>query len=221
MNGEEDLRRWHSEACRSAELFRKERDEARARVKVLEEEATKLQEGVAKQALAHFEVQERISKKYGLGPGQLQSQWRDGKRTDTRELEDAICDALAMGSIAAWPGDGVGCAAQIVIGYSKTVARERDEARAELADAQSCLDQAEIAGGFTENGNLWRFWSNKAREYIAKSDEGRRKAVAEAEARGFERGVREAAKVLENGWPAGAEAILALLEPVTLQKPEA
>jgi hypothetical protein len=36
--------------------------------------------------------------------------------------------------------------------------------------------------------------------------------VERAEARGYERGVREAAKVLENGWPAGAEAILALLD---------
>jgi hypothetical protein len=106
--------------------------------------------------------------------------------------------------------------------------RERDEARAELADAQSALDQAEIAGGFTENGNLWRFWSNKAREYIAKSDEVSRKATAQAEARGFERGVREAAKVAEitiDIFPSkrtmAKTAILALLEPVTLQEPEA
>jgi hypothetical protein len=54
--------------------------------------------------------------------------------------------------------------------------------------------------------------------------------VAEAEAQGFERGVREAAKVAtgfpygvrdKDGQPAVATAILALLEPVTLQKPEA
>jgi hypothetical protein len=105
----------------------------------------KVLEGFAKQALAHFEVQERISKKYGLGPGQLQSQWRDGKRTDTRELEDAICDALAMGGIAAWSGDGVGCAAQIVTGYSKAIARERDEARARVKVLEDALEDWQAA----------------------------------------------------------------------------
>lgn len=51
---------------------------------------------------------------YGLEPGYLQSEWRDGKRDDPRELEDAIIDALWMGCIPAHRGDGVGCASQIV-----------------------------------------------------------------------------------------------------------
>jgi hypothetical protein len=74
---------------------------------------------------------------------------------------------------------------------------ERDEARAEAADTE--------AGMAALNETI----QNAA------------DAILEAEARGYERGVREAAKVLEQGWPAGAAAILALLEPVTLQKPKA
>jgi hypothetical protein len=42
-----------------------------------------------------------------------------------------------------------------------------------LIDAESALDQAEIAGGLTENGNLWRFWSQKARDYIASCNKER------------------------------------------------
>jgi hypothetical protein len=86
--------------------------------------------------------------------------------------------------------------------------RERDEAR---------------AGNYRENDftptwvELVNFW---------------RDSFEKAEARGFERGVREAADATEEyeiDWRVGPSenrlyikrAILALLEPVTLQKPEA
>jgi uncharacterized coiled-coil DUF342 family protein len=76
--------------------------------------------------------------------------------------------------------------------------KERDEARAEAAATE--------AGMAALNETI----QNTA------------DAILEAEARGYERGVREAAEVLENGgWAIAPDAVLALLEPVTLQKPEA
>jgi hypothetical protein len=65
-------------------------------------------------------------------------------------------------------------------------------------------------------------------EARAERDEARQlfgEALADAEARGFERGAREAADKLRSMGTSttgyAAQAILALLEPVTLQKPEA
>lgn len=54
------------------------------------------------------------------------------------------------------------------------------EARAELAEAmfaeiEAALDAKEIASGLTSDGNLWRFWSQKAKDVVAK--------LSEAEAR--------------------------------------
>lgn len=91
-------------------------------------------------------AQEAATSRYGLQPGELQHQWRKGLRSDRSELEWAIVDALAMGCITAWPGDGVSCAAQIV-----TAQMDRaDDALARLAattaerDAlQATLDRRE------------------------------------------------------------------------------
>lgn len=83
--------------------------------------------------LAHHKVQEEAASRFGFEPGHLQAAWRRGERSDPRELEWAIVDALAMGGWAVYPGDGVGCAAQIVIAQMKRAEkaeRERDEARA-------------------------------------------------------------------------------------------
>jgi hypothetical protein len=82
--------------------------------------------------------------------------------------------------------------------------RERDEARAEL-----------------------KYQTDRA-EYISAEGRELRQVLErernEAEQRGFERGVREAAKAAEDA-PVPSRiivrAILALLEPVTPQKPEA
>lgn len=52
--------------------------------------------------------------KYGLEPGKLQIAWREGERDDPREIVDAVIDALAVGCVRSWPGDGTSCAAQIV-----------------------------------------------------------------------------------------------------------
>lgn len=46
--------------------------------------------------------------------------------------------------------------------------------------AEAALDQAEIVGGLTANGNLWRFWSQKAMDYIAYCNKERDEARAEA-----------------------------------------
>jgi hypothetical protein len=78
--------------------------------------------------------------------------------------------------------------------------RERDEARAKLK-----------AG------------SEEIMEYYERLMDAK---VSTAETRGFERGIREAAKVCDqcpdSHWgPWIRKRILALLEPVTLQKPEA
>lgn len=84
--------------------------------------------------------------RYGFKRGGLQWAWRQGERSDPREVEDAICDALQMGGIYAWPGDGVGCAAQIVtrqMDEKATALRERDEARAWAA--QHAIVTSEIA----------------------------------------------------------------------------
>lgn len=60
------------------------------------------------------ENQKQAAARFGFEPGGLQMAWRNGERADTAELEYAMVDALAMGGILAWSGDGVGCAAQIV-----------------------------------------------------------------------------------------------------------
>lgn len=65
-----------------------------------------------------FDEQQKVignmTAQYGFEPGGLQMAWRAGHRTDPRELEAAICDALWTGTVYAWPGDGVSCVAQIV-----------------------------------------------------------------------------------------------------------
>lgn len=96
-----------------------ENERLKARIADLERDISQFGE-------AYLAVQKEIAERYKLGVGDLQMQWRDGIRKDLTELEDAICDALAMGGIAAWPGDGVGCAAQIVTGYTKAMCAEKD-----------------------------------------------------------------------------------------------
>ena len=86
--------------------------------------------------LSGYEMQKTACSRYGLEPGQLQFQWRQGLRTDREELEWAIVDALAMGGIPSHPGDGVGCAAQIVTAQMNKVdalTAERDRLAGELA----------------------------------------------------------------------------------------
>jgi hypothetical protein len=77
----------------------------------------------------YVEAQERAAAKYGLKPGELQWQWREGVRTDPNEVMDAIIDALAMGGIHGWHGSAVSCVAQIVTCQM----RRAEKAEAELA----------------------------------------------------------------------------------------
>lgn len=99
----------------------RERDEARAHV--------------TRQSQWYLDTQKEAAARYGFEPGQLQWAWRQGQRTDRAELEYAIVDALGMGGIAAGPGDGASCAAQIV-----TAQMDRAEAaEANLAQAREAL----------------------------------------------------------------------------------
>jgi hypothetical protein len=96
---------------------------------------------------------------------------------------------------------------ETVVKMLSTCIEQRDEARARAAEWEKNFD--ELNNGPIEYGYAHR----------------------EAEARGFERGVREAAEAAWRAWTASNDvgetggkmhgAILALLEPVTLQKPEA
>jgi hypothetical protein len=95
-------------------------------------ERDRLRQHIADAGMAHFEVQESAAGRFGLKPGELQGQWRRGLRSDKSEIEWAIIDALAMGGIAAWPGDGVGCAAHIVLHQMSRA----EAAEARLADAE-------------------------------------------------------------------------------------
>jgi hypothetical protein len=83
---------------------------------------------------------------------------------------------------------------------NERLTRERDEARAELAEAKIELEELDFLR--YEGG-----------------EESIGREIEKAEARGYERGVKEAAKVAEP-YEFTAKKILALLEP-TLRKPEA
>jgi hypothetical protein len=120
--------------------------------------------------------------------------------------------------------------------------RERDEARAAIANANNSLfgsqgfflskDGGEpnlyhLAGAIEAIKKLahqYRQERDEARaerdtykiayENVYANQEGMILTATEAEARGFERGVREAAAVLDrDGWSSPRDAILALLEP--------
>lgn len=43
-------------------------------------------------------------------------------------------------------------------------------AEARIAELEAAIDSAEIVGGLTENGNLWRFWSQRAQETAGKAE---------------------------------------------------
>ena len=49
----------------------------------------------------------------------------------------------------------------------RALAAERDTLTARVAELEAALDSAEIAGGLTNDGNLWRFWSAKANTFAA------------------------------------------------------
>lgn len=88
-------------------------------------------------ALAYQSSQKMAVERYDMKPGDLQWAWRQGQRTDRREIEWAIVDALAMGCVVAYPGDGVGCAAQIV-----TAQMDRAEAATARAAALEAANAA-------------------------------------------------------------------------------
>jgi hypothetical protein len=94
-------------------------------------------------------IKHNWGERWGLEQGKLQWAWRQGERTDERELEDAICDALQMGGILAHPGDGVSCAAQIASYWMRRALKA--EARIDEALSRGLSD-----GAFATNGNSGR-----------------------------------------------------------------
>ena len=90
------------------------------------------------------EAQRIAAATFGFEPGRLQWAWRQNERTDRRELECAIIDALGMGGIYAHPGDGVSCAAQIVMAQmDRAEAAEKDltAALTELTNLRTTLSE--------------------------------------------------------------------------------
>lgn len=77
----------------------------------------------------------------GYSLGQLQAKWRDDPDAfDPTLMEWAVCDALiTQGCIAATPGDGVSCAAQMI----ECQHNARKKAEAKLAVAQARLEECE------------------------------------------------------------------------------
>lgn len=71
----------------------------------------------------------RRTKARGYEEGQLQWKWRTDppKTYDTREVEDAILDALNREGVVAWSGDGVGCVEQIVRAQAERAQRAEDK----------------------------------------------------------------------------------------------
>jgi len=55
-------------------------------------------------------------------------------------------------------------AAETILG---SLQAENDNLRYQLAEAEAALDSIEITHGLTSNGNLWRFWRDKATQAIA------------------------------------------------------
>lgn len=53
-------------------------------------------------------------------------------------------------------------------GALRIVMAENKRLKEELAEMQKVLDGVEIEHGLTDNGNLWRFWSAKAKELAEK-----------------------------------------------------
>lgn len=67
--------------------------------------------------------------------------------------------------------------------------------RTALSEAEAALDEREIASGLTSDGNLWRFWADKAKGLAVKLSEAQQRARREA--------LEEAAKTIEEGFDRG------------------
>jgi hypothetical protein len=52
---------------------------------------------------------------------------------------------------------------------------------ARIEELEAAIDSIETSNGLTSNGNLWRFWSEKARQQIEKNAERRAQQEAENE----------------------------------------
>lgn len=78
-------------------------------------------------------------------------------------------------------------------GEDRVLVAEITRLRQLLSEAEAALDEREIASGLTSNGNLWRFWAEKAKDMAVKllSDAENREREARVKA------LEEAAKVAE------------------------
>lgn len=85
----------------------------------------------------------------------------------------------------------------------ETLEAEITRLRQLLSEAEAALDEREIASGLTSNGNLWRFWAEKAKDMATKLSEAEKREAeakriaANAEAYGYGHGVEAAATLLD------------------------
>ena len=70
----------------------------------------------------------------------------------------------------------------VTLSSAQSAIAERD---ARIAELEAAIDEKEIASGLTSDGNLWRFWSSKAKDVAAKL------AAAEARAEAAEALLKE------------------------------
>lgn len=75
------------------------------------------------------------------------------------------------------------------------------EVEAERDDLAKVIDDTESHYGLSSNGNMWRFWSDKAREIAARNTELRAERDRLAAELDAARSVKAAAAVLNQNWP--------------------
>jgi len=91
------------------------------------------------------------------------------------------------------------CYAELIAALSAQL----EAATARIRELEECLDAAERSNRISDNGNLWRFWSDKSREIAARNTklsaqlEAANKRADTAHAQGKAEGLREAAAQLE------------------------
>lgn len=120
-----------------------ERDEARERVKELEQEADISITGGGMYSQERYdqclETKDNALGDMGYASGKLQLKYREHPAPDINwdELEWAVCDALLNeGTIIAWPGDGVSCVAQMINAqHERAITAEHSQVTTKL-----CLD---------------------------------------------------------------------------------
>ncbi len=103
--------------------------------------------------------------------GQLQAKWRSdpppyGTPTEGEwylECERAIIDALAMGGVNAWHGDGVSCAAQIVMAFARQVPPRKER---KFPDWPPTISAIGLAEGERRQGSTGQLWEVNNHQWV-------------------------------------------------------